>query len=61
MLIGIAQEKANVFRPPSKKQREKGMFAAGRNSAFVKHFYLYVFDREFRPTLIKFCTYARSA
>lgn len=58
VLIGVAQEKANVFRPPCKKQREKGKFAAGRNSAFVKHIYLYVFDRDFGPTFIKFCTYA---
>jgi hypothetical protein len=50
VLIGIAQEKANVFRPPSPNQRQKGGFAAGRNSAFVNHFYFYVWDRDFGPS-----------
>ena len=59
VLVGIAQEKANVFRPPGKQRRGPGGgFAAGRNSAFVKHFYLYIWDRDFGPTFIKFCTYA---
>jgi hypothetical protein len=59
VLVGIAQEKANVFRPPRKERRGRGGgFAAGRNSAFVKHLYLYIWDRDFGPTFIKFCTYA---
>ncbi len=59
VLIGIAQEKAKVFRPPGKARRGKGKgFAAGRNSAFVKHVYLYIWDNDFGPTFIKFCTYA---
>lgn len=37
ILIGVSQEKANVFRPPAKGQREVGKFAAHRNSAFVKY------------------------
>lgn len=57
-MIGIAQEKANCFRPPAKNKRVKGKFAAGRNAAFVKHIYIYVVDREFGPAFIKFCTYA---
>jgi hypothetical protein len=58
-MIGIAQERANVFRPPGKHHRGKGGgFAASRNSAFVKHLYLYIWDRDFGPTFIKFCTYA---
>ena len=58
VLIGMVQEKANVFRPPSKKQRQVGKFAAHRNSAFVKHIYVYIFDKDFGPGFIKFCTYA---
>ena len=59
VLIGIAQEKANVFRPPRKGRRGcGGGFAAGRNSAFVKHLYFYIWDRDFGPSFIKFCTYA---
>ncbi len=58
VMIGIAQEKANVFRPPSKLQRQVGKFAAIRASAFVKHVYLYIWDRDFGPGFLKFCTYA---
>ncbi len=59
VLIGIAQEKAKVFRPPPKARRGRGGgFAAGRNSAFVKHVYFYIWDADFGPTFIKFCTYA---
>jgi hypothetical protein len=59
VMIGVAQERANVFRPPAKRQRGKGGgFQATRNSAFVKHLYLYIWDHDFGPTFIKFCTYA---
>jgi len=58
VMIGVAQEKANVFRPPAKGQRQVGKFGAQRNSAYVKHFYIYVWDRDFGPSFIKFCTYA---
>jgi hypothetical protein len=52
VLIGVAQEKANVSRPPRKERRGcGGGFAAGRNSAFVKHLYLYIWDRDFGPHL----------
>jgi hypothetical protein len=59
VLIGIAQEKAKVFRPPPNGRRGRGGgFAAGHNSAFVKHVYFYIWDADFGPTFIKFCTYA---
>jgi hypothetical protein len=35
-MIGVAQEKANCFRPPAKNKRIRGKFGAGRNAAFVK-------------------------
>src|SRR5579859_3261796 len=44
VMIGVAQEKANVFRPPGKGQRTVGRFGAGRNSVFVKHVYFYIWD-----------------
>ncbi len=56
VLIGITQEKANVFRPPSKLQRQVGKFAPTRASAFAKHVYLYIWDRDFGPGFIS--TYA---
>lgn len=58
VMIGGSQEKANVFRPPAKGQRETGKFAAHRNSAYVKYFYIYIRDRDFGPTFIRVCTYA---
>jgi hypothetical protein len=58
VMIGVAQEKANVFRAPAKGQRETGRFGAHRNSAFVKHVYFYIWDKDFGPGFIKFCTYA---
>ena len=58
VMIGVTQERANVFRPPARRQRQVGKFAAHRNAAFVKHFYLYVRDQDFGPTFIRFCTYA---
>lgn len=39
VMIGVAQEKANVFRPPSRNQRVSGKFGATRASAYVKHFF----------------------
>ncbi len=36
VLIGIAQERASVFRPPSKRDREPGHYAVRRTSAFVR-------------------------
>jgi hypothetical protein len=58
VLVGIAQEKANVFGPPTKKQRQRGRFAATRRSAYPNHLYLYIWDRDFGPTFIKFCSFA---
>jgi hypothetical protein len=59
VLIGIAQEKANVFGAPRKGNQGKGQgFLASRRSAFVKYVYFYIWDRDFGPTFIKFCTYA---
>jgi hypothetical protein len=58
VMIGIAQEKANVFGAPTKKQRQRGRFAATRRSAFPNHVYFYIWDRDFGPSFIKFCTFA---
>jgi len=58
VLVGFAQEKANVFGAPTKKQRQRGRFAATRRSAYPNHVYLYIWDRDFGPSFIKFCTFA---
>lgn len=58
VMLGIAQEKANVFRAPAKAQREPGAYAATRGSAYVKYLYFYIFDNDWGPSFIKVCTYA---
>jgi len=58
VLIGTAQERANVFRAPAKTKREVGKFAATRNSAFVNSYYFYILDQDFGRSFIKICSYA---
>lgn len=58
VLVGLAQERAQVFRPPAKRDREPGRYAVRRTSAFVNHLYVYLFDHEVGPAFIKVCTYA---
>lgn len=58
VLIGIAQERAEVFRPPAVRDREPGHYAARRLSAFINHVYVYLFDRDMGAAFIKLCTYA---
>jgi len=58
VLIGTAQERANVFRAPAKTKRKVGKFAATRNSAFVNSYYFYIFDQEWGCSFIKICSYA---
>ena len=57
VLIGIAQERADVFRPPAKRDREPGRYAVRRTSAYVNHVYFYLFDAEVGGAFIKLCTY----
>jgi len=58
VLIGIAQERADVFRAPAKRDREPGRYAVRRTSAYVNHVYLYLCDRVMGAAFIKLCTYA---
>ena len=58
VLIGLAQERARVFRPPLKRERQPGKYAVKKLSAFVNHVYFYIWDADFGPSFIKFCTYA---
>src|SRR5450759_2867347 len=56
VLIGTAQERANVFRAPARGQREVGKFAATRNSAFVNSYYFYILDQDWGRSFIKICS-----
>ncbi len=58
VLIGIAQERASVFRPPAVRDRVIGRYAVRRTSAYVNHVYFYVWDGDFGGAFIKLCTYA---
>ena len=58
VLIGLAQERASVFRPPPKRGRVVGRCAATRASAYVNHVYFYLWDRDFGGAFLKVCTYA---
>lgn len=60
-LIGIAQEKASVWRSwPAKGQRGTAHphMEWGRQMAFVNHFYFYVWDAEWGPAFWKTNAYA---
>jgi len=58
VLIGIAQEWARVIRPGPKAERQRGRYTVQRGSAFVNHIYFYLWDADFGPSFIKFCTFA---
>lgn len=58
VLIGIAQERASVFRAPAVRDRRPGQYAARRVSGYVNHVYFYVWDHEFGGAFVKLCTYA---
>lgn len=58
VLIGIAQERASVFRPPAVRDRVPGRYGVRRTSAYINHVYFYVWDAAFGGGFIKLCTYA---
>lgn len=61
VLIGIAQEKASVWRSRPAKGQEKAAHPHmewGRQMAFVNHFYFYICDPEWGPAFIKTNAYS---
>lgn len=58
VLIGLSQERARAFQAPRKKDRERGKFNPNRRWVFVNHVYFYIWDRDFGPTFLCYCTYA---
>ena len=61
VLIGIAQEKASVWRSWTKKGTERWRRPQqewGRQMAMINHFYYYLFDPEWGPAFIKTNAYA---
>ena len=58
MFVGKAQEKASVFRT----ERRRGESGATypwifRSTAMVNQYYFYIYDKDFGPLFIKFCSY----
>jgi hypothetical protein len=53
VLIGFAQEKANVFGAPTQKQRQRGRFAATRRSAYPNHVCFYIWDSPANSALVQ--------
>jgi hypothetical protein len=62
-LIGVAQERVSGWRgwkDPADPRGQKGHphFCYRRQSLFVNHYYVYLWDRDFGPGFIKICPYA---
>lgn len=60
-MIGVAQEKASVWRSWKAKGQERAAHPRmewGRQMAFINHFYFYVWDPEWGPAFVKANAYA---
>jgi len=58
LLVGIAQEKAPVFRTERRHGRDGRPYPwLVRSTAMVNQYYFYVVDADFGPLFIKFCSY----
>jgi len=61
VLIGVAQEKASVWRSWKAKGQENAAHPHmewGRQMAFINHFYFYIWDEDWGPTFWKTNAYA---
>jgi hypothetical protein len=58
LFIGVAQEKARVFRTERRYSPDGRPFPwLVRSTAMVNHYYFYLVDDDFGPLFIKFCGY----
>ena len=58
LYIGRAQEKARVQRTQRRRRSSGATYAwLVDSTAMVNHFYFYVFDDDFGPFFLKFCSY----
>ena len=58
LYIGKAQEKARVQRTQRRRRPSGAIYAwLVDSTAMVNHFYFYVFDDDFGPFFLKFCSY----
>ncbi len=59
LFIGIAQEKASVFRTEKRRNPDTGQTYPWivRSTAMVNQYYFYAVDQDFGPFFLKFCSY----
>lgn len=58
LFVGIAQEKAPVFRTQKRKSRDGSTYPwIVRSTAMVNQYYFYCVDADFGPFFLKFCSY----
>ena len=58
LFIGKAQEMASVFRTERRHSAEGASYPwLYRSTAMVNQYYFYLYDRDFGPLFIKFCSY----
>jgi hypothetical protein len=58
LFVGKAQEKASVFRTDKRHNADGSTYPwIIRSTVPVNHYYVYIFDRDFGPLFIKFCSY----
>lgn len=59
MFIGKAQEKASVIRTQKRTNPDTGATYPWlyKSTAMVNHYYFYIYDIDFGPMFIKFCSY----
>jgi hypothetical protein len=59
VFIGIAQERASVWRTIKRRDPDSGRTYPWlvRSTAMVNHYYFYCIDQDFGPFFLKFCSY----
>ena len=59
VVVGKAQEKTRVLRTVKRRNASSGKSYAWLvpSTAMVNHYYFYIFDRDFGPLFVKFCSY----
>lgn len=58
VFVGKAQEKASVFRTERRRSETGATYPwLYRSTAMVNHYYFYIYDQDFGPLFLKFCSY----
>ena len=58
MFVGKAQEKASVFRTERRRSDTGATYPwLFRSTSMTNQYYFYIYDEDFSPLFIKFCSY----